>query len=245
MTFPCDYCDSKSAVLYCRADSARLCLVCDQHVHSANALSLKHVRSQICDNCRNDAASVRCLTDNLVLCPRCDWDSHGGGGASSTTLHQLRRVEGLSGCPSVTEIASALGIDFRPNDAVSVPEFGGPPVVPVCGKRGGGDEVYEQVVEVAKRKRKRNNLEGPRFGEVDGVGFKFNDGSNGNGGIGNEVADLLLQQQTPFTLLLAFPSEYDAGIGERKNNDYGTEAGVLLWNRNPAYQPPQVRKLVC
>ncbi|RYQ96942.1 hypothetical protein Ahy_B08g092887 [Arachis hypogaea] len=45
MLLPCDYCDSKTAVLFCRPDSAKLCISCDQHVHSANALSLKHVCS--------------------------------------------------------------------------------------------------------------------------------------------------------------------------------------------------------
>ncbi|RVW45006.1 Zinc finger protein CONSTANS-like 14 [Vitis vinifera] len=74
---PCDFCDSKTAVVHCRADSAKLCLLCDRHVHSANALSRKHLRSQICDNCRTEPVSFRCFTDNLALCQSCDWDSHG------------------------------------------------------------------------------------------------------------------------------------------------------------------------
>ncbi|KAJ8433205.1 hypothetical protein Cgig2_004337 [Carnegiea gigantea] len=40
----CDCCTRNSAVLYCAADSANLCLLCDREVHSANALSLKHYR---------------------------------------------------------------------------------------------------------------------------------------------------------------------------------------------------------
>nr|XP_027188462.1 zinc finger protein CONSTANS-LIKE 15-like isoform X2 [Cicer arietinum] len=227
MSFPCDYCDSRSAVLYCRPDSAKLCLVCDQHVHSANALAFKHVRYQICQNCKNDAASVRCFTDNLVRCPRCDWEAHGDGDDdSSPPLHNRRRLDGLSGCPSVHEIVSALGLDLKLNDAVYVAEFEGP-VVPVVQNR---DEVYEQVVEVAKRKR---DFEGSVCGGEVKNEFNFNDCSN-------EVDDSLLLQQTPFTSMLNWPSEFEVEAKKNNNNDYGTEPGVLLWDRNPTYQPPQV-----
>ncbi|KAJ0454960.1 putative transcription factor Hap2/NF-YA family [Helianthus annuus] len=44
MSSLCDFCNHRSAVLYCKADSAKLCLFCDAAVHSANALSLKHFR---------------------------------------------------------------------------------------------------------------------------------------------------------------------------------------------------------
>lgn len=222
MSFPCDYCDIRSAVLYCKPDSAKLCLVCDQHVHSANALALKHVRFQICQNCKNDAASVRCFTENLVQCHRCDWNSHGGDDDSTSSSfhhHNRRRIEGLTGCPSVHEIVSTLGLDLKPSDAVFVAEFEGP-VVPVVKNR---DEVYEQVVEVAKRKR---NL------EEDENELRFNDCCN-------DAEDLLLLQQTPFTSLLNFSSEFDVGA-KRNSNDYGNESGLLLWDRNPSYQPPQV-----
>ncbi|XP_047961580.1 zinc finger protein CONSTANS-LIKE 1-like [Salvia hispanica] len=59
----CDFCGSRQAILYCRADTAQLCLWCDQQVHSANALSKKHLRSQICDSCAAQPASFRCSTD--------------------------------------------------------------------------------------------------------------------------------------------------------------------------------------
>ncbi|XP_047312864.1 zinc finger protein CONSTANS-LIKE 14 [Impatiens glandulifera] len=103
----CDFCDERTAVLYCRADSAKLCLFCDQQVHSANALSLKHVRSQICDNCRSDSVTIRCTTDNLVLCNECDSDAHGN--TSVASLHNRVSIHGFSGCPSVTELASVWG----------------------------------------------------------------------------------------------------------------------------------------
>ncbi|KAK1259594.1 Zinc finger protein CONSTANS-LIKE 14 [Acorus gramineus] len=107
----CDFCSNSNAVLYCRADSARLCLPCDRHVHSANTLSLKHVRSRICDNCRSSPASVACATDGLVLCHECDFDSHGTCGSSAVD-HRRSTLEGFSGTPSPLEIASAWGFDL-------------------------------------------------------------------------------------------------------------------------------------
>ncbi|KAF8400029.1 hypothetical protein HHK36_015903 [Tetracentron sinense] len=107
---PCDFCSEQVAVLYCRADSAKLCLFCDQHVHSANALSRKHIRSQICDNCSSEPVSVRCFTDNLLLCQECDWDAHGS--CSASVSHDRNPVEGFSGCPSPLELASIWGFDL-------------------------------------------------------------------------------------------------------------------------------------
>ncbi|OWM76249.1 zinc finger protein CONSTANS-LIKE 14 isoform X2 [Punica granatum] len=108
---PCDFCSERAAVLYCRADSAKLCLFCDQHVHSANLLSRKHTRSQICDNCSAEPVSVRCSTDNLVLCHECDWDAHGSCPVSAS--HDRTPVEGFSGCPSAPELAALWGLDLE------------------------------------------------------------------------------------------------------------------------------------
>ncbi|KAG2405185.1 Zinc finger protein [Vigna angularis] len=126
---PCDYCHTKPALLFCRPDSAKLCLLCDHHVHTANALSLKHVRFQICDTCNTDTATVRCSAHNLILCHACDLDAHAHAPAS---LHHRHRLLGLSGCPSLHQIATALGLDLRLRHAN-------------CR-----DEVYEQFLEVAR-----------------------------------------------------------------------------------------------
>ncbi|PWA87743.1 B-box type zinc finger protein with CCT domain-containing protein [Artemisia annua] len=107
----CDFCNNRPAVLYCKADSAKLCLFCDNSVHSANALSLKHIRSQICYNCCNDAAHVSCLTENLLLCASCDGDFHGDSSASS--YHERCSVSEIIGCPSVIELAKNLGFDVK------------------------------------------------------------------------------------------------------------------------------------
>lgn len=103
----CDFCSEAYALLYCRADSAKLCLTCDQQVHSANSLARKHVRSQLCDKCSDEAVSIRCSTDNAVLCQDCDWEEHGG-----STLHQRHSVEGFDGCPSAQELALRWGFDL-------------------------------------------------------------------------------------------------------------------------------------
>ncbi|KAI3467785.1 hypothetical protein Pfo_024448 [Paulownia fortunei] len=118
----CDFCGERPAILYCRADSAKLCLSCDQHVHSANALSKKHLRSQICDNCAAEPASVRCATDGLVLCQECDWDAHGSCVVSAA--HDRCPVEGFSGCPSAFDLASAWGLEIEEKKTAAY-EWGG------------------------------------------------------------------------------------------------------------------------
>ncbi|XP_061990812.1 zinc finger protein CONSTANS-LIKE 14-like [Rosa rugosa] len=126
-SIPCDFCSDQPAVLYCKADSAKLCLFCDQHVHGANLLSRKHVRSQICDNCASDAVAFRCSTDNLVLCHECDWDAHGS--CSVSAAHDRTPIEGFSGCPSPLELAALWGLDLHKNNPGRV-GGGGDPVDP-------------------------------------------------------------------------------------------------------------------
>ncbi|MED6174849.1 hypothetical protein PIB30_072920 [Stylosanthes scabra] len=256
MMLPCDYCDSKTAVLFCRADSAKLCLSCDQHVHSANALSLKHVRSQICDNCRNEPAAVRCATDNLVLCSDCDSDAHNGSSVASSH-HARHRLQGFSGCPPALEIAAALGIELKFNSSCNggsgnetgFDEIKGP-VVPIVK-----DKVYEQVLEMARR----NGVAADRDegveaglcpdtppcvhgadekGELNNNCNSFSNNkrsanrNNNNNNKNNE--DELLMEQTPFTSLLMLPSDG----GSVKRNDCDSE-GDLLWNNcNPASEQP-------
>ncbi|KAG0452566.1 hypothetical protein HPP92_025230 [Vanilla planifolia] len=48
----CDLCGEALAVVYCRPDSARLCLSCDRKVHAANTVSSKHNRSLLCEFCQ-------------------------------------------------------------------------------------------------------------------------------------------------------------------------------------------------
>ncbi|CAH9080289.1 unnamed protein product [Cuscuta europaea] len=116
---PCDYCTERAAVLHCRADAAKLCLLCDQHVHSANALSRKHVRSQICDGCGSEPVSVRCSTESLVLCQECDWDAHGSCDVSAA--HDRDSVEGFSGCPLAMDLAGIWGLEIDEKKPRQIP----------------------------------------------------------------------------------------------------------------------------
>ncbi|KAL5983920.1 hypothetical protein ACLOJK_018018 [Asimina triloba] len=108
----CDYCGESAALLYCRADSAKLCFACDRHVHAANALFSKHLRSHLCDVCDSGPASIRCYAHDLFLCHNCDWDCHDDR-RSPGARHDRRPLDGFSGCPSAFEFGSALGFEEK------------------------------------------------------------------------------------------------------------------------------------
>ncbi|XP_019181240.1 PREDICTED: zinc finger protein CONSTANS-LIKE 14 isoform X2 [Ipomoea nil] len=118
-TVPCDFCNDQPAVLFCRADAAKLCLFCDQHVHAANALSRKHLRSQICDNCGAEPVAVRCSSENLVLCQECDWDAHASCAVSAA--HDRSPVEAFSGCPVAAELAGIWGLEIEEKKSNQLP----------------------------------------------------------------------------------------------------------------------------
>ncbi|KAJ8623140.1 hypothetical protein MRB53_031669 [Persea americana] len=105
----CDVCNESIPLLYCRADTARLCFSCDRSVHSDNPLFSKHQRNHLCNACEANPASIFCSTHNLFLCQNCDWDAHDG----LPPAHDRRPLEGFSGCPSAIEFASALGVDEK------------------------------------------------------------------------------------------------------------------------------------
>ncbi|CAN6472208.1 unnamed protein product [Victoria cruziana] len=113
----CDHCNYEGAVVFCRADSAKLCLLCDRHVHSANALARKHSRSQLCDNCSSQPASTRCATDGLVLCQDCDWDAHGS--CPATVQHIRQPVEAFSDCPSAGDLVFGWGFHLSEKSLIS------------------------------------------------------------------------------------------------------------------------------
>lgn len=104
----CDFCGDNTALLYCRADSAKLCFSCDREVHSTNQLFTKHTRWLLCDLCDSSPASILCCTDSSVLCQNCDWESHK---QSHSPIHERRPLEGFTGCPSVSELLSILGFE--------------------------------------------------------------------------------------------------------------------------------------
>ncbi|XP_022725995.1 zinc finger protein CONSTANS-LIKE 14-like [Durio zibethinus] len=253
-TVPCDFCNEQMAVLYCRADSAKLCLFCDQRVHSANLLSRKHLRSQICDNCSTEPVSVRCATDNLVLCQECDWDGHAS--CSASAAHDRTPVEGFSGCPSALELASAWGFDLdekKPSDRswnrcyeelvapsvqswvyktnlqemmVPYESFSGGEMLKKQNHGGGKCKqvIFKQLVELMKR---------DFVGGGGGENLVPNVEANGSFLGTQEVIQPQQQQQTQttFSCLLRMQTQ---------EIDRIMDGGDALWNGNPNGQTPQI-----
>lgn len=142
----CDSCTGMPAVVYCRADSARLCLPCDRHVHGANTVSTRHARAPLCAGCRAAAAATR----GGFLCASCrlgeEKDERDGGGAadSSSDDRGAVEVEGYAGCPSVADLATILGAGSAWEE---------PQTLRLESRSSGGelaDEVIRQLVELAR-----------------------------------------------------------------------------------------------
>lgn len=72
----CDSCKSATAGVFCRADSAYLCMACDCKIHAANKLASRHARVWVCEVCEQAPASVTCKADAAHLCSTCDRDIH-------------------------------------------------------------------------------------------------------------------------------------------------------------------------
>ncbi|KAI4305588.1 hypothetical protein L6164_028946 [Bauhinia variegata] len=104
MGYICDFCGDQRSMVYCRSDAACLCLSCDRHVHSANALSRRHSRTLLCERCNSQPAMVRCAEEKISLCQNCDWLGHGNSTSSST--HKRQTISCYSGCPSAAELSS-------------------------------------------------------------------------------------------------------------------------------------------
>ncbi|OMO85499.1 Zinc finger, B-box [Corchorus capsularis] len=251
--FLCDFCNTKPAVLFCRADSAKLCLFCDQQVHSANALSLKHARSQICDSCKTKPSSFLCSNDNLMLCQDCDWNSHNSNNCSVSALqHDRSPVEGFSGCPSVTELASLLGLDLKPKDLMNLnPGFSFCEqellnledfMVPTENSSALlssvklNHEVYRQLVEMGKRDLVRVSGDGAEMGPETPSSRSSEHGKVGSFEMenGDDEELELLHKQTPFTDLLMLQNN-----GVSRKNDYVAE-GELMYDCKSSYQASKI-----
>uniref|UniRef100_A0A0C9RM83 TSA: Wollemia nobilis Ref_Wollemi_Transcript_11271_1776 transcribed RNA sequence n=1 Tax=Wollemia nobilis TaxID=56998 RepID=A0A0C9RM83_9CONI len=83
----CDVCQVSDSVMFCRAHSAHLCMVCDVKIHggsnntnrrssSSPSSSLCHERVWLCEVCEQAPASVTCKADAAALCVSCDSDIH-------------------------------------------------------------------------------------------------------------------------------------------------------------------------
>nr|QVG73934.1 COL7 [Tamarix hispida] len=115
MGYMCDYCGGQRSMVYCRSDSAFLCLSCDRNVHSANALSKRHSRTLVCERCNMQPAFVRCVEERASLCQNCDWVGHGA--STSNSSHNRQPIECYSGCPSAAELSKIWSFMFEDDSA--------------------------------------------------------------------------------------------------------------------------------
>ena len=97
----CEYCGVVRAVVYCKPDYARLCLSCDNTIHSANALSRRHPRSLLCDKCNSEPGMYRCMDEKLCICQICLCFDNG----CSVLGHRLYLLQFYLGCPSLGDFS--------------------------------------------------------------------------------------------------------------------------------------------
>ncbi|XP_050234823.1 zinc finger protein CONSTANS-LIKE 13-like [Mercurialis annua] len=230
----CDFCSSNGAVLYCSADSAKLCLFCDLEVHSANALSLSHFRSLNCDNCGAQPASVQCSStgnnSNInVFCQDCE--SH------SVSFVNQAPVYGFTGCPDVTELGEIFGFELdsesclHDQELVNMQDSVVPSGVSSVFLRSGGKcrrEMCKQLVELGKRDMVADmGPETPPSRCAQSGKFEGMEMENGN-------EEGFFDRKMAFTSLLMFPDL------EVRGDCDGVADGDLLWDCNPSYQGAQV-----
>lgn len=125
MEAACDFCGEGRATVYCRADSARLCLPCDRQVHNANALAQRHLRTLLCHACNIRPAAVRCPSCHTSLCQSCDCETHNSTLAAAQ--HKRHNFDCFTGCPSATELATLWACDFNEPRNLSGAVLASPP----------------------------------------------------------------------------------------------------------------------
>lgn len=64
----CELCGSR-ATLYCQADDAYLCRKCDQWVHGANFLALRHIRCFLCNTCQKQTQQYLIGASTEIVLP--------------------------------------------------------------------------------------------------------------------------------------------------------------------------------
>lgn len=111
----CEFCGVVRAVVYCKSDSARLCLNCDGSVHAANSLSRRHPRSLICDKCYCQPAIVHCMDDKMSLCQDCDCNQNDCSGLG----HRRMALHCYTGCPSFSEMSGIWSFALEPASSSS------------------------------------------------------------------------------------------------------------------------------
>ncbi|XP_027936970.1 putative zinc finger protein At1g68190 isoform X2 [Vigna unguiculata] len=104
----CEFCTALRPLVYCKADSAYLCLSCDAKVHLANALSGRHLRNLVCNSCGDRVAYVVCLDHKMLICRDCDQKLH-----NNSLSHQKRAIRSFIGSPSAKDFAALWGFELN------------------------------------------------------------------------------------------------------------------------------------
>ncbi|KAK9089628.1 hypothetical protein Scep_028710 [Stephania cephalantha] len=118
MTHLCDLCKASStALIFCGSDDARLCRSCDARVHSANALSRRHVRAFLCELCFSKPAVIRCLEDEISLCEICELSN---GFHCCEKKHRRPNVESFWGSGSAERCEPSINSSVCDLDCLEV-----------------------------------------------------------------------------------------------------------------------------
>lgn len=110
----CDACQMATALVYCKADAAYLCVQCDGNVHGANKLASRHERVWMCEVCEMAPAAVTCKADAAALCVQCDSDIHSANPLARR--HERVPVTPFFECPGMSRVAHI-------QTAVNLPSF--------------------------------------------------------------------------------------------------------------------------
>ncbi|KAH7331587.1 hypothetical protein KP509_20G041500 [Ceratopteris richardii] len=110
----CDACQSSTALVFCRADAAYLCMACDLKVHGANKLASRHERVWMCEVCEQAPAVVTCKADAASLCYSCDADIHSANPLASR--HERFPVLPFYEAPGVIKLSAVNGRASHPSD---------------------------------------------------------------------------------------------------------------------------------
>lgn len=103
----CDVCQCSTAVVFCRADAAYLCVPCDGKVHGANKLASRHERVWMCEVCELSPAVVSCKADAAALCLQCDADIHSANPLARR--HERVPITPFYEFPSMVKVAHIHG----------------------------------------------------------------------------------------------------------------------------------------
>ncbi|PIM97960.1 GATA-4/5/6 transcription factor [Handroanthus impetiginosus] len=111
----CDSCKSASATVFCRADSAFICVACDAKIHAANKLASRHARVWVCEVCEQAPAAVTCKADAAALCATCDRDIHSANPLARR--HDRVPVVPFYDAASATKSSPSAGEEYSEEEA--------------------------------------------------------------------------------------------------------------------------------